>query len=166
MVSPPATGRELLEHLYDTRYREYRRVAGLAAGDWDVADDMVHDAFVIALRKVDGLKNPDAIDAWMYRILINRIRSHQRRAGRTPQAHEPTPHDDSPAVAANQRIDIARALRKLPRRQRTVVALRYFTDLTYAEIGQVLGIREGTVAATLHKAHTQLETTLSTEVER
>lgn len=165
-MNPPATRRERLERLYDTRYDEYRRVAGLAAGNWDLADDMVHDAFVIALRKVDALKNPDAIDAWMYRILINRIRSHRRHARRSPEVYESALSDDGRGDAANQRIDVARAVSELPRRQRTVVALRYFTDLTYAEIAQVLGIREGTVAATLHKAHNQLETSLSTEVER
>ncbi len=56
---------------------------------------------------------------------------------------------------------LAAAVRELPPQRRMVIFLRYFADLSYAEIGQVLGITEGTVAATLSKAHAQLGAELS-----
>ena len=52
------------------------------------------------------------------------------------------------------------ALARLPERQRTAVFLRYYADLDYAAIGEALGIRTGTVAATLNSAHTALRTQL------
>jgi RNA polymerase sigma factor (sigma-70 family) len=56
---------------------------------------------------------------------------------------------------------LAAAVRKLPPQRRMATFLRYFADLTYAEIGEVLGIAEGTVAATLSQAHQQLSAELS-----
>jgi len=52
------------------------------------------------------------------------------------------------------------ALAHLPERQRTAVFLRYYADLDYAAIGEALGIRTGTVAATLNAAHAALHTEL------
>ena len=56
---------------------------------------------------------------------------------------------------------LAAAVRELPPQRRTAIFLRYFADLSYAEIGDVLGVAEGTVAATLSKAHEQLSAELS-----
>ena len=56
---------------------------------------------------------------------------------------------------------LAAAVRKLPPQRRVAIFLRYFADLSYAEIGEVLGITEGTVAATLSQARHQLASELS-----
>ena len=52
------------------------------------------------------------------------------------------------------------ALARLPERQRTAIFLRYYADLDYAAIGEALGIRHGTVAATLNAAHAALRSHL------
>jgi len=68
------------------------------------------------------------------------------------------------ATAANghpeRDAELRVALARLPERQRTAVFLRYYADLDYASIGQALGIRTGTVAATLNSAHAALHTHL------
>ncbi len=56
---------------------------------------------------------------------------------------------------------LAAAVRELPPQRRMAIFLRYFADLSYAEIGETLGIAEGTVAATLSQAHRQLGAALS-----
>jgi RNA polymerase sigma factor (sigma-70 family) len=58
---------------------------------------------------------------------------------------------------------LAAAVRELPPQRRLAIFLRYFADLSYAQIGEVLGVAEGTVAATLAQAHEQLEAALSTD---
>ena len=65
----------------------------------------------------------------------------------------------------DDRLDptLAAAVQKLPSQRRIAIFLRYFGDLSYAEIGEVLGIAEGTVAATLSKAHQQLGAELSAD---
>jgi RNA polymerase sigma factor (sigma-70 family) len=57
---------------------------------------------------------------------------------------------------------LAAAVRELPPQRRMAIFLRYFADLSYSEIGEVLGIAEGTVAASLSQAHAQLNSKLST----
>jgi RNA polymerase sigma factor (sigma-70 family) len=72
--------------------------------------------------------------------------------------------EDVPEVAfvgASSDPELAAAVRRLPPQRRMAVFLRYFADLSYAEIGEVLGIAEGTVAATLAQAHRQLGAALS-----
>jgi RNA polymerase sigma factor (sigma-70 family) len=59
---------------------------------------------------------------------------------------------------------LAAAVRDLPPQRRIAIFLRYFADLSYAQIGEVLGIAEGTVAATLSQAHDQLAAELTNEV--
>ena len=74
--------------------------------------------------------------------------------------------DEVPEVAfvdESRDPSLAAAVRKLHPQRRVVIFLRYFADLSYAEIGEVLGIAEGTVAATLSKAHQQLSAELSTD---
>ena len=58
------------------------------------------------------------------------------------------------------------AVAALPERQRLALFLRYYADLDYAGIAEALGISRGTVSATLHAAHTTLQTQLSEEVRR
>jgi RNA polymerase sigma factor (sigma-70 family) len=65
-------------------------------------------------------------------------------------------------VDESRDLALAAAVRDLPPRRRLAIFLRYFADLSYADIGAVLGVSEGTVAATLSQAHRQLADTLST----
>jgi RNA polymerase sigma-70 factor (ECF subfamily) len=72
--------------------------------------------------------------------------------------------DEVPEVAfvdENADPTLAAAVRELPPQRRMAIFLRYFADLSYAEIGEVLGVAEGTVAATLSQAHQQLRAELS-----
>ena len=75
----------------------------------------------------------------------------------------------APVAAASGAAQVERdaavvaAVRALPPRRRAVVFLRYFADLTYAEIAEACGIREGTVAAVLAQAHEQLRALLDSE---
>ena len=66
-------------------------------------------------------------------------------------------------ILARRHPALAAAVRALPPQRRTAVFLRYFGELSYAEIGEVLGIAEGTVAATLSQAHEQLGAALTAE---
>ena len=75
----------------------------------------------------------------------------QKNSGRI-EYDEPTAANGHPERDAELRVALAR----LPEQQRTAVFLRYYADLDYAAIGEALGIRTGTVAATLNSAHTTL----------
>jgi len=73
--------------------------------------------------------------------------------------------DEVPEVAfvdESRDLALAAAVRGLPPQRRLAIFLRYFADLSYADIGEVLGVSEGTVAATLSQAHRQLAEDLAT----
>jgi DNA-directed RNA polymerase specialized sigma24 family protein len=129
--------------------------AGVAAGICgEAAQDAVQDAFVRALTRVGTLRSRGALEAWVWKIVLNEAR---RRAAAQPVQEAPasgisgTSGDGDPRVAA-----VRAAIEGLPTRQREVVFLRYFADLDEAAIASALGIRRGTVAATLHRVHTRL----------
>ena len=85
----------------------------------------------------------------------------RRRARRLEAAFEPQ------FVESESDPELAEAIRALPPRRRLVVFLRYFADLRYADIAELCGIDEGTVAATLARAHADLRRILELEgVER
>jgi RNA polymerase sigma factor (sigma-70 family) len=137
-----------LGSLYAERGQAFAGVAASICGDSGA--DAVQDAFVRALTRVGTLRSHGALEPWVWKIVLNEAR--RRAAARPPAdiAVEP--------IAANTEVDpriaaVRAALSGLPQRQREVAFLRYFADLDEAAIAAALGIRRGTVAATLHHVH-------------
>jgi RNA polymerase sigma-70 factor (ECF subfamily) len=141
-----------IERVYRSRFNEYQRVAAAVLGDADAARDAVQDAFASAVRNRAGFRGDGPLDAWLWRVVVNAARDHRR--ARRP-APTPVPEDGD----GNGRDDggeVRVALALLPERQRLTLFLRYYADLEYATIAAVLGVSEGTVAATLHASHRAL----------
>jgi RNA polymerase sigma factor (sigma-70 family) len=152
-----------LEALYRRRFDVFARVAASVTGDAERARDVVQEAFAAAVRERASFRGAGPLEAWVWRIVLNRARSEARR--RTPTA-EPDSYAGANGHHAltngrsEQDFELRDALARLPERQRTAVFLRYYADLDYAAIGEALGIAEGTVAATLNAAHAALRNRL------
>jgi RNA polymerase sigma factor (sigma-70 family) len=152
-----------LESLYRERFDHFARVAAAVAGDGETGRDAVQLAFATAVRKRRSFKGTGPLEAWLWRIVVNEARRLARGRGPDPiePAHEP--------AAANGHVPDELGLRAwvatLPPRQRAALFLRYYADLDYRSIADVLGIEVGTVSATLSAAHTTLRKALR-EVER
>lgn len=155
-----AAAREELEDLY--RRRRSAFVNGLApiSGSYEQARDVVQEAFVRALKRRRSYRGEGSLEAWVWRIAI-RTAIDQRRSGREVPLEEalepiglPEPERD-PQLAA--------ALRELAPRRRLIVFLRYFADLSYADIASACAIDEGTVAASLAQARAKLADELDRE---
>lgn len=153
-----AASAESIERLYRDRYAAFR--GGLAAitGSPDRAHDAVQEAFAQALRDRDGYRGEDeaSLAAWVWRIAF---RVAARGRGRDQRERELALEDlvELASIASPERDPIlAEALSRLPPQRRLVVFLRYFADLSYAEVASLCGISEGTVAATLAHAHADL----------
>jgi RNA polymerase sigma-70 factor (ECF subfamily) len=145
-----------LEELYRRRHAAFQVMLASVTGSVESARDVVQEAFAQALRDQNGFRGDGSLEGWVWRIAFRvAIRSSGSRERSTDELPEVMFIDESidPTLAA--------AVRELPAQRRLVVFLRYFADLSYAEIGSALGIAEGTVAATLSQAHTQLGTALS-----
>jgi RNA polymerase sigma-70 factor (ECF subfamily) len=129
--------------------------------DRDRAVDGTQEAFALALRHRRTFRREGTLLAWIWRIATREALSRTTGSNATVDLDEI--FADAVAPAADRDAELAEALRRLPRRRKTVVFLRYFADLSYADIASVCGISEGTVAATLSQAHQELFTALETE---
>jgi RNA polymerase sigma-70 factor (ECF subfamily) len=117
----------------------------------------VQEAFAQALGVQKRVRGDGSLEGWGWRIAL--------RVAGGAEGWRVVSVDEVPEVAfvdKNADPTFAAAVRELPPQRRIAVFLRYFADLSYAEIGETLGIAEGTVAATLSQAHRQLGAALST----
>lgn len=151
-----------LEQLYCSRFEHFSRVASAICRDPELGRDAVQTAFTTALRVRRSFRGVGPLEAWVWRIVVNEA----RRLAREPR---PEAIDRGVEVASNGQGDDPLGLRAwiatLPDRQREAVFLRYYADLDYRTVADVLGIEVGTVSATLSAAHRTLRKRLE-EVRR
>ena len=141
-----------LEALYRSRFDVFARIAASVTGDPERARDAVQEGFATAVQKRRSFRREGPLEAWVWRIVLNAARSDLRRPVVVVSYDDPAAPNGHPERDAELRVALAR----LPERQRTAIFLRYYADLDYAAIGQALGIRTGTVSATLNAAHAAL----------
>jgi RNA polymerase sigma-70 factor, ECF subfamily len=147
---------ETLERLYREHYVSFRNGLAPVVGSYEEARDVVQEAFARALRSRGDFRGEGSLRAWVWRIAL-RVALEKRRHG-----HEAAFDVLDPQLVESERDpELSAALRRLPPRKRLVVFLRYFADLSYAEIAEIGGISEGTVAATLSQARAALLEQLS-----
>jgi RNA polymerase sigma-70 factor (sigma-E family) len=140
-------------------YRDHRwslvRLASLLLHDPADAEEVVQDAFVQTQLAWDRLRDPSKAVAYLRRAVVNGARSrlrHRRVVERfTPGLLSPGPSPEAAAVAGDDRRRVIGALRSLPDRQRECLVLRYYLDLTEAEIAATLGISAGSVKTHAHR---------------
>lgn len=143
-----------IERVYRDRYGVFLRVAVAILRDEQFGEEAVHDAFVRALRHRRGFRGRGSLEGWLFRIVINESRRRQA-AERHPSAALPP----SDAASTNGHLEsgaLAALVAALPERQRLVLFLRYYADLDYESIAAAVGVKPGTVAASLHAARSAL----------
>lgn len=152
-----------LEKLYRSRYVSFRNGMAAITGSYESARDVVQEAFARALRDRDQYRGDGPLVGWVWRIAV-RVALESRRNGRELTLEELVA--DAPAPPSPEPDPVlADALRELSPRRRLIVFLRYFADLSYGEIAALCEISEGTVAATLAHAHSDLSKALQTQTE-
>jgi RNA polymerase sigma-70 factor, ECF subfamily len=145
-----------IELVYRRRYAAFRATITTITGNPETARDVVQDAFAEALRKREMFRGDGPLEGWIWRIAL-RSAFARRRSSALPLAEV----GESTLPEPDADPELADALRNLAPRRRLVVFLRYFGDLSYAQIAEICGISEGTVAATLAQAHHELGQVLS-----
>ena len=161
-----------LEELYDEHYVRLVRLAVLLLGDAGRAEEVVQDSFVAVYQRWDRLGGAD-VPAYLRQTVVNRSRSalrhravverHVRREGGLAVLHEGGA--DAASMTAARRDAVLEALRQLPTRQREVIALRYYLDLSEAEIAEALGISAGAVKSHASRGAAALRAHLGNDLE-
>ena len=143
--------------LYDRAFPQVYRALVAATFDRERALDGLHDAFE------EGLRRPPAddrnLEGWLYRVALRKTRRGLFRARREAPIGDASSMDDVAAVI--QRLEVGRLLSLLTERQRAIVVAHYYLGLTQDEIAESLGVRRGTVSATVSQslAHMRNEVT-------
>lgn len=152
--------------------REHPRLVALAlvlTGSREAAGDIAQEALIRAYRAWSSIRDLDRPGAWARRVTINLATDWHRAQRREQDTRERlaamVPGIDCPSPD-RERERFWQAVRDLPGRQRTVIALYYLEDMSVADVASTLEIAEGTVKATLFKARRALAKTLTLEVDR
>lgn len=140
--------------IYRRRLPELLRVAAAVSGSREAAPDLVQEAFVRAVRRVESFRGDGPVDGWLWRIVVNVSLNHHRQRLTLPLPGE-LGVAAVPTSPASQHA-VAEAISRLSERQRLVLFLRYYADLDYRTIGRALSISDGTVGATLTSARAAL----------
>lgn len=144
-----------------TRHKNYvYRLAWGFTGDHALADDVTQEVLV-RLVKSKRWQSRAQFRTWLYKIVLNTTRELRRRHRR--ESNElPSDYDErtAPEPVGHDR-EVARALERLPDRQREVVVLRFYEELSTKETARIMGCREGTVKTHLHRALVALRDGLS-----
>jgi len=161
-----------LEELYDEHYVRLVRLAVLLLGDVGRAEEAVQDSFVAIYKRmlrVDSADFAANAPAYLRQTVVNRSRSVLRHLKVVSQ-HPPVAASDEPGadhdlLSAVRRREVIDALAGLPRRQREVIALRYYLDLSEREIAETLRISPGAVKSHASRGAAALRATLSQLLE-
>lgn len=163
-----AEGRAVTPDL-DALYREHRlslaRIALLLVDDPATAEDVVHDAFMALQQNAHRLREPAAAIGYLRTTVVNSSRSLLRKR-QTVRRHLSLARDEHAAPADRELIVAAEhqqvldAVRQLPQRQQEVLVLRYWSNLSEAEIAEALGISRGSVKSNASRGLDKLEAML------
>jgi RNA polymerase sigma factor (sigma-70 family) len=144
-----------IEAVYRRRFAAFMRVALAVTGDPETARDAVQEGFARALAHRAAFRGEGPLEAWLWRAVVNCARDARRVRPALPLEAAADEHLRAPASAGGDAA-VRAALAALPERQRMALFLRHYADLDYRGIAAVLGVRPGTVGATLSAAHASL----------
>jgi len=135
------------------------RLAHLLTGNNAAAQDLVHDAFIkVAARLTDTSRPVDSPQGYLRTAVVNQCMSwHRRKAVEARHATIPM----EPIVLGPELDDTWDALTGLPPKRRTALVLRFYEDLSYADIATVMGVRPGTVRSLIHRGLASLRSELT-----
>jgi len=154
--------------LYGTHYRPLVRLAALLVRDMSTAEEVVQDSFVAMHASWRRLRDTEKALSYLRQSVVNRSRSVLRhRVVVDKNAPKPPPLAPSAEQGAMTELDrtaVVSALRTLPARQREAIVLRYYADLSEAQIASTMGISRGAVKSHTARGMSSLRTVLEMEV--
>lgn len=136
---------ERWHELYDRAFPQVYRALVAATFDRERALDGLHDAFEEGLRRPPG--DDRNLEGWLYRVALRKTRRGLFQTRRETPMTELSSED--PTATVLRRLEVGRLLALLSQRQRAIVVAHYYLGLTQEEIAEALGVRRGTVSATV-----------------
>lgn len=150
-----------LADLYARHAPSAGRLAYLLTGDAHLAEDLTQEAFVRSFGRFRDLRRPESFEWYLRRTIVNLARSHfrRRRTERAYLASQPRGERTSPPPPEpGDRDELWTSLRSLPPRQRAAVVLRFYEDLSEAQVADAMGCPVGTVKSLVSRGLERLRT--------
>jgi RNA polymerase sigma-70 factor (ECF subfamily) len=155
---------ELVRRYYSPLVRYLHRLCG----NEQLAEELHQQSWLSVLEnisKFDGASGTGGFKAWLFRIATNKANDHWRARGREQAAKqglrlvadEQAPEAGHRLHASEQEQKLHRAVAQLPESQRQVLTLRYYSNLKFVEIAQLLGCPLNTALGRMHKAMLKLK---------
>jgi RNA polymerase sigma-70 factor, ECF subfamily len=156
------------EELYQQHATRLYNLAYRMGGTASDAEDLLQDIFLLAYRKMGSFRGESSLGTWLYRLAMNHcldvLRSRQARMGQQTDSLD----DESAAtpvataaIGAVSRIDLERAIGKLPPACRAAFLLHDVEGFGHQEVGAILGISDGTSKSQVHKARLRIRSYLT-----
>jgi RNA polymerase sigma-70 factor (sigma-E family) len=150
---------------FSARSEAMRRTAYLLCGDWHRAEDLVQVAFAKVYVAWNRVSRQQSLDGYVRRTVIRTFLDERRRAfwrrESTAGSIDETIAPSRPPESVEDRIILLRALADVPPRQRAVLVLRYWEDLSVEETADLLGCSEGTVKSQAARGLAMLRTLMA-----
>ena len=150
--------------IYTTHYRSLVRLAVLLVRDVATAEEVVQDSFIAMQASWRKLRDTEKALSYLRQSVVNRSRSvlrHRVVVDRNAPMPPPwAPSAEQGAITELERSAVVSALRRLPLRQREALVLRYYLDLSEAQIASAMGISRGAVKSHASRGLAVLRTTL------
>lgn len=144
----------------------YQLVLRMLGGSQPDAEDVVQEAWIRAVRKLDGFRWESSLRTWLSAIALNQARETLRRRGRALVTEVPEGLEVQARPARDgERIDLERAIARLPSGYRSVLVLHDIEGFTHEEIGHQLGIAVGTSKSQLFDARRSMRALLQKPAE-
>lgn len=153
--------------IYSEHYRSLVRLAAFLVRDNATAEEVVQDSFVAMHGAWRRLRDTDKALSYLRQSVVNRSRSVLRHRivvdKNTPKPPPDMPSAEHGAIIQLERSAVVTALRSLPERQREALVLRYYGDMSEAQIASMMGISRGAVKSHTARAMSALRTVLERE---
>lgn len=154
------------EEIYQRYSHRLYNVAYRMTGNATDADDLLQEIFLLVHRRLDTFRGEAALGTWLHRLAVNccldHLRSRQGRQGKVTGFLEDQEEPEPPAAASWRpdtvldRMELERAIAKLPARYRAAFVLYDIEGHEHHEVGEMLGIAVGTSKSLVHKARMRL----------
>lgn len=148
-----------MEEIYQQYARTVYRYLFSLAHDPDLAEELTQETFCQAIRSIDRYDQSCKLSTWLCAIAKNVLHTHRRKHPPTePIEDQPlqTPSAEAEAISADARLSLMRKLHALPEPYREIVYLRALGNLSFREIGELLGRTENWARVTFYRAKEKL----------
>lgn len=159
---------EIFKIIFDTHFERVYRVTYLIVQNEFIARDATQEAFIIAYKKLDSLKDLDKIYTWLTVVASNQAKNLIKKQTTCVPIKE---LENKPVGYANiieqkdEEIDLMKALNSIDVKYREVIVFKYYLDLSDKEIGEMLDLPIGTVKSRVSRAKMMLKDILDSQTE-